>query len=675
MGNAGPKLLYEVMEEKIWIPLKDGIKLAGTLYRPKSPGKFPAILEYIPYRKDDLTVPSDRRIHSYFAKRGYVGVRVDIRGTGSSEGVSENEYVLQEQLDACEVIEWLAEQEWCTGDIGMWGISYGGYTAVQAASHNPPHLKAIVPMYFTDDNYITSDHFRGGCVKAAEFLWLGMVAGIPLPPDPQYFEGKAESWEEMWHKRLEQYQPWTLEWLNHQTNDSYWRKASVNSDYESIKCPVFMFGGWGDYLTNATLRMLDNLKVPKKAIIGPWVHMYPDSAYPAPNIDYLHEMVRWWDYWLKGENNGVMDEQSLAIYVQRDKEPVLFPDKVEGYWRYEKAWPLEDGREVAYYFHSNSILDRIPPTNEKETCDQYKYKPDVGIMGSIWLQGGCRGLEQEQSLDEAFSLTYTSEPLKEDLEILGCPQAKLYIASSAKNTAFAVTLTEVDLKGESNPVTDGILNASHRSSHEEPEPLDPGQIYELNVELDAMSWVFKKGQRIRVSVTSSDWPAVWPLPEPAVNRVYHDKAHNSRVILPVIPSTRSSKKPAFKVPSKELVPNVEVVPERPSLKIIRDVTNKETIVEVAARSGFKLTDRGLSCKTERTRVSQVSLKDPSISSARGEYLVELRYSSGFTVSSRARGMVSSNKEQFLVNLSLNIEVNGQPYFERNWLKTYRRNFA
>jgi len=672
-------LKYEVTEEKVWIPLKDGTKLAATLYRPKSEKKFPAILQYLPYRKDDSSAVPSKKSHHYFAERGYVGARVDIRGTGSSEGMAENEYVLQEQLDGYEVVEWLAAQEWCTGKVGMWGQSYGGCNPVHLASHNPPSLKAIAPIHFFDDGYTDGDHFEGGCLSKMGLGYYGMMmlAMNGLPPDPSYFEAEAGRWEEMWRKRLEEYVPWVLAWFDHQTLDDFWRVQSLRPDYDAIKCPVLMIGGWGDHFRNSVFRMLEHLTVPKKAIVGPWVHSPPDIAYPGPNIDYFHELLRWWDYWLKGIDNGVMDEPPLAVYVQRNREPHMFADFAEGYWKYEKGWPLEDGMETTYYLHSHGILAEESPTAEHETCDQYQYRPDTGVMGNIWFSQAC-SLGQEQSLDEAFSLTYTSELLGEDLEILGFPQVKLFAASSAENTTFVVKLTEVNPEGQSNLITYGVLNASHRNSHEDPEALEPGRVYELDIEMAAVSWVFKKGHRIRVSVSSSHWPILWPLPEPAVNQVYRDKAHRSKIVLPIVSPRELSQEPVFMEPVHKPTPNVKAEPVgKPSIKIIRDTINEETIVEVVSpRRVSTLTDRQLTCtRSGAIQQARVSTKDPALASLSVESLFELQYDSGLNVSALGKGVVSSNRKQFFIHLDLNIEVNGEPYFKKSWLKTVPRNFV
>jgi len=668
--DQGPK--YQIIEEKVWIPVRDGTRLAATFYKPASDERFPAIFDFHPYRKDDSAPRGDNRYH-YFAQRGYITVRVDVRGTGSSEGApADNEYVLQEQLDGYDVIEWLAAQDWCTGKIGMWGGSYGGFNSVLVASQAPPHLTAISPWFYADDGYSDGDHFEGGCLSALglSYYGLGMLTMSALPPHPQYYEEQAGRWEEEWRTRLEAYEPWVLEWFRHQTNDAFWRVQSLRPDYQSIKCPIFMIGGWGDHFRNSIPRMLQHCQVPMKAIIGPWVHTLPSIGNPGPNIDFHYQLLRWWDYWLKGIDNGVMDEPSLAVYVQRDRPPGMFAEFAQGYWRYEKGWPIEDAQEHVYCFHPNGILSQQAPTVEDDTPDQFKYRPDVGVMGNVWFSQ-ANTLGEEQSLDEAYSLTYTTAPLKEDLEILGFPRVQLFASSSAENTAFVVKLTEVNPVGESNLVTYGVLNASHRNSHTEPEALEPGKVFKFDIEMSTISWIFKKGHRIRISVTSSHWPILWPLPEPATNRVYHDPERISKLVLPVLPAREAAQKPDLEPPP----PKVKTEPVwKPSIKIVRDIVNQETTVEVKGKRSTASTDGMVIREHGFCHVARTLTKDPAISSVRTENYTILHYSNGLTVRGIGTATVSSNKEQFLLSLDVDIEVNGMPFFKKSWLESVPRYF-
>jgi putative CocE/NonD family hydrolase len=670
MKNTAQGSKHKVVEEKGWIPVRDGTRLAATFFWPQSDEKLPAIFEYLPYRKDDgPPATSDSRYHR-FAEQGYVYVRVDVRGTGSSEGEpAENEYVVQEQLDGYDCIEWLAAQDWCTGKIGMQGGSYGGFNSVLVAAQQPPHLTAISPWFYTDDGYTDGDHFEGGCLSALGLCYYGlsMLTMNALPPDPAYFEDEAGSWEARWRARLENYEPWILEWFDHQTNDEFWHVQSLRPDYGAIKCPMYMFGGWGDHFRNAIPRMLRHCTVPMKAVIGPWVHSPPDTGYPGPKIDWFGELLRWWDHWLKGIDNGVMDEPSLTVYVQKDRPPGTFAEFADGYWRYENGWPVDDAQEAVRYFGEGGSLSSAP-TAASQAHDQLVYRPEVGVMGNVWFSQAC-SLGEEQSLDEAYSLTYTSEPLDADLEILGFPHVELYASSSAENTAFVVKLTEVNPEGQSNLITYGVLNAAHRNSHAAPEALEPDEIYKLFIELFATSWVLKKGNRIRVAVTSSHWPILWPLPDAALNRVFFDKEHASRLVLPVVPEREHPHVAEFQAPDVKERPRA-----RPSIKITRDLFGEEVIVEVERKRAYQMPGRDRPFRREGRHEARTSTRDPGISCVHTENYSENRYSNGVTVEARGTGTVSSNRKQFVLNLNVNITLNGRSFFDKTWLKTVPRHF-
>ena len=236
----------------VWITMSDGVRLAARIWLPEAePSEpVPAVLEYIPYRKNDATMERDATIHPYFAAHGYASIRVDLRGSGDSEGLMLDEYLLQEQDDALEVIAWIAAQPWCSGRVGMIGKSWGGFNGLQVAARRPPALGGIISVCSTDDRYADDVHYIGGCVLASDMLsWAStMLAANARPPDPAVV---GEAWREMWLERLEQQTPWVEEWLAHQRRDAYWQHGSVCEDYEAIEIPVFMVGGWNDGYPNA----------------------------------------------------------------------------------------------------------------------------------------------------------------------------------------------------------------------------------------------------------------------------------------------------------------------------------------------------------------------------------------------------------------------------------------
>lgn len=276
---------YETIENT-WIEIADGTKLSSRIWLPTVAAgqKVPAILEYIPYRKTDGTRARDEPMHGYFAGHGYAVVRVDMRGSGESDGLLKDEYLKQEQDDALEVIEWIANQSWCDGNIGMMGKSWGGFNSLQVAARRPKALKAIITVGFTDDRYNNDIHYKGGCLLNDNFWWGSIMLAYQLRPIDPHIVG--DSWREKWMERLENMPLWMAQWMEHQTRDDYWKHGSVCENYDDIEIPVFALDGWEDSYTNTVLSLMEGLSVPRKGIIGPWAHVYPHDGVPGPAMGF-----------------------------------------------------------------------------------------------------------------------------------------------------------------------------------------------------------------------------------------------------------------------------------------------------------------------------------------------------------------------------------------------------
>ena len=306
--------------ENVWIPMADGTRLAARVWLPEDSEvePVPAILEYIPYRKNDWTWLRDSTMHPYFAGHGYACVRVDLRGAGDSDGILLDEYLEQEQDDGVEALAWIAAQPWCTGAVGMFGISWGGFNGLQVAARRPPALKTVITLCSTDDRYADDVHYMGGCVLGVDMLpWAAaMHVWNGTPPDPANVGG---DWREIWLRRLKETPPYIEAWLAHQRRDAYWQHGSVCEDFSAIECPVYAIGGWVDGYSNAILRLLEGLPGMSKGLIGTWGHGFPHDAFPGPQIGFLQECLRWWDRWLKGEENGVLAGRRRPVGAHHDR--------------------------------------------------------------------------------------------------------------------------------------------------------------------------------------------------------------------------------------------------------------------------------------------------------------------------------------------------------------------
>ena len=494
--------------EHTWIPLGDGTRLAARMWLPDDAeaDPVPAILEYLPYRKNDGTAIRDAKRQPYVAGFGYATVRVDMRGTGESDGLLLDEYTRQEEDDALEVIGWLAEQPWCTGAVGMWGISWGGFNALQVAARRPPALKTIMTLCASDDRYADDVHYRGGCVLALDMLhWASsMLTWSGRPPDPRL----REDWREVWLARLEAANAWVAHWLAHQRRDEYWKEGSVCEDYAAIECPVFAVGGFVDGYTNAVPRLLAGLSVPRKGLIGPWAHSFPDDATPGPSIGFLQEALRWWDHWLKGVDTGLMDEPMLRVWMQDSVAPRPSYEIRPGRWVAELEWPSARIERQTWEL----------PVEEPLTLRAVQ---STGTQAGVWTAEGQAGeLAGDQRPDDALSLAFDFEPLTEPLEILGFPSVTLDLAVDRPQALVCVRLCDVFPDGASALVTRGLLNLTHRKSHETAEPLEPGRRYAVSVELDVIAHAFPAGHRLRIAVSPAYWPWAWPSPEEVTVTLY-----------------------------------------------------------------------------------------------------------------------------------------------------------
>ena len=490
----------------MWIELSDGCRLSARLWLPDEAGAdhcVPAILEYLPYRKNDATAAEDASRHPYFAARGFAGVRVDIRGTGDSEGVCLGEYLEQEHADAIEVLAWLAEQDWCTGSVGMIGYSWGGFNGLQVAALRPPQLKAVVSLYAADDRYADDCHYAGGCVLGGDMpKWASwMLAFNARPPDPA---AVGPEWRERWLERLESTPSYLPEWLAHQRDDGFWRHGSVAQDYAAISAPVLVVGGWADAYTNAVPRLLENLTCERRGIIGPWGHVFPQRGVPGPAIGFLQEAVRWFEHWLLGTPNGVMDEPMLRAWMQDTLPPADVYAERPGCWVAEGAWPPPDVH----------LID-IPVA---PTCGGplvLEADQSCGHAAGVWCANGLpHELAIDQSYDDDRSLLFETAVLAEEVEVLGRPVARFTVSFDRPQANLAVRLSAVGQDGASTLLTWGALNMSRREGSETSKPIVPGEAYSVEIALNAIGERIPRGTRLRLGMSTSYWPQLWPSPEP-----------------------------------------------------------------------------------------------------------------------------------------------------------------
>jgi uncharacterized protein len=516
--------------EQTWITLADGCRISARIWLPDDAERdpVPAIFEFLPYRLNDGTAVRDSRHFPYLAGHGYACIRADQRGTGESDGLLLDEYLPQEQADACEVIAWIAAQPWCTGAVGMTGISWSGFNALQVAARRPPALKAIVTLCSTDDRYADDVHYDGGCVASDMLQWAAsMFTWNARPPDPAIV---GERWRDMWLDRMANAPPFIDAWLGHQRRDAYWQQGSVCEDYAAIEAAVYAVGGWADGYTNAIMRLLEGLPGPRKGLIGPWAHAWPQAGPPGPTIGFLQETLRWWDHWLRGVDTGIMDEPMLRAWIHEPVRPQTQYTERPGRWVAEAAWPAPGATDRRLAMHADG---RLAEGDAAPGALRITGLQTAGLDAGSWCPyGEVSDWPGDQRAMDGMSLTFTSAPLPERVEILGYPDVTLELESDRPLALVAVRLCEVFPDGASTLVTRAVQNLTHRDSDEHPAPLEPGRRYTVRVRLDAAGHAFAAGNRLRVGVSPTYWPWAWPSSEPAALTLH---AGGCALALPVRP--------------------------------------------------------------------------------------------------------------------------------------------
>ncbi|MFO7726010.1 MAG: CocE/NonD family hydrolase [Oceanipulchritudo sp.] len=498
--------------EHTTIPMADGVALAARIWMPERASRdpVPAILEFIPYNKRDFTAVRDSMNHRWFAGHGYACVRVDMRGSGDSEGVLLDEYIEQEQEDGLAILSWIAEQPWCNGKIGMYGISWGGFNGLQIAARQPKELQAVVSVASTDDRYADDVHYMGGCLLGDNLSWAStMFAYNSSPPDP---ECVGDDWADLWQQRMEKSGLWVVNWLRHQTRDAYWKHGSISEDFSAVKAPVLAVSGWADGYSNAVFRLLRGLESPCLGLVGPWSHKYPHQGVPGPAIGFLQECLRWWDHWLKGKHTGIMKEPRLRAWMQEYAPPASRYKERPGRWVGESSWPSGRIREKSLYLNPYGRLGK-ERTGDKTSRLSLQSPLSVGQFAGKWCSySATPDLPGDQREEDGGSLVWQTPPLEEDCEILGQPVLHLRLSSDQPDAMVAVRLSDVAPDGQATRVSYGLLNLTHRESHECPKKLEPGQAYQVRVKLNDCAHAFRGDHRIRVSVSTSLWPLAWPPP-------------------------------------------------------------------------------------------------------------------------------------------------------------------
>jgi predicted acyl esterase len=656
-------------EIREFVTMEDGVRLAISRFEPDAgaaahAGPWPVIVEALPYRKDDLTASYRSEYRRLVDEGRYVVVRVDVRGTGSSEGIATDEYPVQEQRDLVRLIAWCGAQPWSTGRVGMYGTSYSGFNSLQLAIERPPELRAVCAIYATDDRYTDDVHYYGGVRRAVDLVdYVNyMVAMNALPPVPEVF---GAGWRDEWRSRVDNTEPWLLRWFEEQNDGPYWRHGSLRLDsrpgtvagYDCITCATMIVAGWADGYRNNTFRTFAALQCEKRLLIGPWSHMATATSLPGPHIDLVPELIKFFDEHLRDVAPAV-PEPPIAVFVRHATHPE--PDLAEhaGAWRYESTWP--PARATTRVLRPEGLgADTVP------------VRGDVGTRAWISCAASLPwGQSSDQRADDAWSRVY-EWPVEAEFEILGQCELQVEVTASKPVAFLSAKLCDVFPDGTSALITRGMLNLTHRNSSVKPEPLVPGEPVAVTIELEAASWVFEPGHRVRLSLAGTDWPNAWPPPEPVAVQV--DRG-SIRLVLPELPpQTDPLPTPAFVAPGSESWHGGDAADDpQPATEwsFSHDVLGRRTTATVRHGSRYR-GELGSQVLERYEGDVSVSTVDPGDAAAWATSRFEVEWP-GVKCASEARLRVRSDAHAYHVEVELDVDDGTEPFARRRWKRDFPR---
>lgn len=662
-GKTDVVVVGGIQIKEVLIPMKDGIRLAADLYVPvkmKKNERLPVILEYLPYRKDESR-PGRLGNFDYFVDHGYIVARVDIRGTGRSEGkLVDGEYSEQEQLDGVQVIDWLSKQSFSNGNIAMLGISWGGFNGLQLAMRHPPALKTIISCMSTDDIYEDDVHYIDGMHHIDTYeLGMDIANTIPGPPDfnidGDYFKNRFET------------EPWILKYKKQQADGPFWDRASLNRDYSLIDIPVFLVGGYYDGYRDIVPRMVQNADVPYKVLLGPWNHTFPHIADPEPAIEWREMAVRWLDHWLKGKDTGILKEPSVYYYQRDWHEPGEELTHIPGRWYTSDQWP-ETKESILYLNQDHDLAAR--PAEFKHSLIYNATAPDATGAAMWWGDWF-----PDQKISDAHSLVYDAEPVTDSVEIMGIPQVTLQTSTDAPAANWFVRLSDVAPNGMVTHITGAGFNANHVESSEKPIRLIKDKIYTIKIDLHVTSWTFQKGHKIRISINNAQWPTIWPSPYAMTTTIRSNDKGKSFLKLPVLTNPTPLAKP---FPKPEAAPKLDgyetIVSGAPSgyaelEEVVRNESTGTTSV-LSTNSGSDKYPWGIHHYTQ-TLTHMASDDEPANSSVQSTYTISVEQE-GRILKWTGTLDFSSDEKTFFYQYKRVLENNGKVIREKEWIEDIPR---
>ncbi len=647
-----------------WIELPGRPRLAARLWLPTGAATkpVPAVLEFLPYRRRDGTAARDESTYPALARAGYAGVRVDMRGTGDSDGLYDDEYSETELADAEAVIAWIAEQPWCSGAVGMMGISWGGFNALQVAARRPPALKAVISIASSVDRYNDDIHYRDGCHLGAQLGWATTVLGyISRPPDSAVV---GERWRDMWQQRLNAIEPASVTWMAHQRRDDYWKRGSIGDDFEAVQVPALVIAGWADGYGNTPAKAIAGLRSTSKALNGPWIHKYPHFALPRPRVDFLAEAVRWWDRWLRDVANEAEDLPQQRAFISTAVRPDERTEREPGRWVSRDLGG--DNSCARFYLTADQMLSVSPDVaadvlvDTNETCGA-----DGGVF---FVVDPATELPGDQRTDDALAVVFDTAPLDEAVEILGRTRLRLRVAIDQPQGNLIARLEDVHPDGMSHRVAIGMLNLSHRGGNASPQPMVPGDFDNIDILLDDTGYRFVAGHRIRLALSTAYFPLV--LPPPAHVRAAIAVGDRSYIELPTPTDLVDID---LREPAEGLLPIYEQLTPGTSRRDITRSSDSSTVTtSIFSDTGEVLhPTNGMIWREIHESRATIAAGDP-LSFQCVERLTVMRRRAGIETRCIARGRLTATAGAWCVEAGLTAFEDDRVVFERSWSQDLER---
>lgn len=681
------ELPYKVVKlENVKVPMKDGATLYAHIWIPQDAldGKIKvgALLEYLPYRKNDFTAIRDSIRHPYYAGYGFALMRVDMRGCGDSDGILEGEYLKQEQDDNLEVFDWIEKQNWSNGKVGQFGKSWGGFNGLQVAARQHPALKTIITLCSTDDRYADDVHYRGGCLLASDMLWWAstMFAYNARPQDPQV----REDWRENWFERLNT-EPNVIEWVKHQTRDEFWKHGSVCEDYSKVDIPVLAVGGWRDGYTNAVFRMAENLpNKESKGIVGPWVHEYPEVATPYPGMGYNQLAVLWFSKYLTSDV-GVLESITTNLNIppgfaldnlERVSAFIQEPSSVVDSYEYREGVWVTQNAEVAktVEFHVDATTKTLGAKVDGAEFVEFSGAAEHGLFRGTWCPFGQDGdFPTDQKLEDSKCLTVDSAPLESDFSLLGHPVFNATLSSDSDLANLSVRLVDINPEsGENYLVSWGIANLSHlNGDHTHPVKLETDKKYEFAIKLDAVGYKFAKGHRIRLAFSTTDWPSSWPSSKTPTLKLFS----GSLLSLPLVNENKKIVQDWPQPESLEPCPREILREERRTKKVSYDYIDRSWSIDDFSDEGKRtIVHNGAELGSWNKNLWYIKENEPLLAFNQCDW--ELTVGRGdFQVKLLTKSTMRADENNFILFNELEAFEGDNKVFEKKWENTIPREFV